>query len=61
MALIYKLAAALAPKMKSDYKIAQLYEGLSAQWTAKAKISDAQASRSKEVKSDDLRDVRMVN
>lgn len=61
MGFEYQLASLLAPKLKSDYKLAQMYAGLAMQWLAKAKISDAQAERSKEVKSDDLIDVRKVN
>ena len=60
MAFQYKLAAMLAPILKSDFKIAQAYESLWDFWDKKAKMMDAQDERSKEVKSDDLIEVRMV-
>lgn len=60
VAFQYKLAAMLAPVLKSDFKIAQAYESLWEFWDKKAKIMDAQDERSKEVKSDDLIEVRRV-
>ena len=60
LAFEYKLAAAIAPVLKSDYKIAQAYEQMWQYWDRAAKIMDAQDERSKEAKSDDLIEVRRV-
>lgn len=57
----YQLASLIAPKLKSDYKLSQMYASLAMQYLAKAKMSDAQAERSKEVPCDTLIDVRKVN
>lgn len=59
-ALQYQLASVMAPMFKHDYKIAQMYAAEADRWLSKAKSSDAQASRSKLVKSDDLIDARKV-
>lgn len=61
LAFEYKLAAAVSPVLKSDYKITEMMEGMYESWIRKAKIADAQDERSKEVLSDDLIDARRVN
>jgi len=60
LALQYKMAALMAPLLKQDYKLATLYEQMYDLWIKRAKIADAQASRSKEATSDDLITVRKV-